>query len=162
MAKQLISRPSHSGRRYFSFCASVAQWSSVCMLPSSGAWQFRTNGPKPDLAASACTIASSTWPNPIPPNSSGMWGSQRPASFASRLDPVEAADLLLARLDDRVDEVADAQAEGVQLGGEGEVDRHGSASCDDGMGAGEQPEGDGVEQVADRLRGLAGGGPGVG
>ena len=37
--------PSHSGRRYFSFCSSVAQCSSVCMLPSSGAWQLRTNGP---------------------------------------------------------------------------------------------------------------------
>ena len=45
MAKQLMAMPSHSGRRYFSFCSSVAQWSSVCMLPSSGAWQLRTNGP---------------------------------------------------------------------------------------------------------------------
>ena len=45
IAKQLIAMPSHSGRRYFSFCSSVAQCSSVCMLPSSGAWQFRTNGP---------------------------------------------------------------------------------------------------------------------
>ena len=45
MAKHDHVVPSHSGRRYFSFWASVAQWSSVCMLPSSGAWQFRTHGP---------------------------------------------------------------------------------------------------------------------
>ena len=31
--------------RYFSFCSSVPQCSSVCMLPSSGAWQFNTHGP---------------------------------------------------------------------------------------------------------------------
>jgi hypothetical protein len=37
IAKQLITWPSQSGRRYFSCCAGVAQWSSVCMLPSSGA-----------------------------------------------------------------------------------------------------------------------------
>ena len=37
IAKQLIICPSQSGRRYFSFCSSVAQWRSVCMFPSSGA-----------------------------------------------------------------------------------------------------------------------------
>ena len=33
------TRPSASGRRYFSFCSGVAKCSSVCMLPSSGAWR---------------------------------------------------------------------------------------------------------------------------
>ena len=45
VAKQLIATPSHSGRRYFSFCSGVPQWSRVCMFPSSGAWQFSTQGP---------------------------------------------------------------------------------------------------------------------
>jgi hypothetical protein len=45
MAKQLMAEPSQRGRRYFSFCSSVAQLSSVCMLPSSGAMQLKTNGP---------------------------------------------------------------------------------------------------------------------
>ena len=74
--------PSHNGRRYFSFCSSVPQCSNVCMLPSSGAWQLKTHGPRRDLAASACTIASCTWPRPMPPHSAGMWGSQIPASRA--------------------------------------------------------------------------------
>ena len=43
--KHDIAVPSQSGRRYFSFCSGVPQCSSVCMLPSSGAWQFRMNGP---------------------------------------------------------------------------------------------------------------------
>ena len=45
MAKHDHVVPSQSGLRYFSFWASVAQWSNVCMLPSSGAWQFSTHGP---------------------------------------------------------------------------------------------------------------------
>ena len=52
------------------------------MLPSSGAWQFMTHGPRRVLAASAWTMASSTWPSPMPPHSSGMWGSHRPSSRA--------------------------------------------------------------------------------
>ncbi len=53
------------------------------MLPSSGAMQLRIHGPRRVLPASACTMANSTCPNPMPPHSTGMWGSQRPASFAS-------------------------------------------------------------------------------
>ena len=45
IAKHDAVVPSHSGFRYFSFCSSVAQCSSVCMLPSSGAWQLNTHGP---------------------------------------------------------------------------------------------------------------------
>ncbi len=82
MAKHDHAVPSHSGRRYFSFCSSVPQCSSVCMLPSSGAWQLNTHGPYDDFAASAWTIASCTWPRPMPPHSAGMCGSQMPASRA--------------------------------------------------------------------------------
>ncbi|GAA3672596.1 hypothetical protein GCM10022224_041090 [Nonomuraea antimicrobica] len=82
MAKQDICVPSSSGRRYFSFCSSVAQCSKVCMLPSSGAWQLSTHGPMRVLAASDCTMASSTCPRPMPPHSFGMWGSHRPCALA--------------------------------------------------------------------------------
>ena len=37
MAKHERFVPSQSGRRYFSFCSGVAQCSSVCWFPSSGA-----------------------------------------------------------------------------------------------------------------------------
>src|SRR5437870_698340 len=77
MAKQERMKPSQSGRRYFSFCASFAQCSRVCMLPSSGAWALRANGPNPDLAASADTAAMATWPSPIPPYSFGICGIAR-------------------------------------------------------------------------------------
>jgi hypothetical protein len=60
MAKHERARPSHSGTRYFSRCSGVAQWSSVCMLPSSGAWAFSANGPKRVRAASALTAAIAT------------------------------------------------------------------------------------------------------
>ncbi len=83
MAKQDIWTPSSSGRRYFSFCASSAQCSRVCMLPSSGAWQLSTHGPMRVLAASDCTMASSTCPRPMPPHSFGMCGSQSPSALAS-------------------------------------------------------------------------------
>ena len=46
IAKHERTRPSSSGRRYFSFCSSLAWCSSVCMLPSSGAWALRMNGPE--------------------------------------------------------------------------------------------------------------------
>jgi len=82
MAKQERARPSQSGRRYLSFCASLAQWSSVCMLPSSGAWALSAKEPKRVFAASADTAAMATWPSPMPPNSSGMCGSHRPHSWA--------------------------------------------------------------------------------
>src|SRR5205809_386965 len=82
IAKHERCTPSHNGRRYFSFCSGVAQCSSVCMLPSSGAWQLRTNGPSPARAASADTLAMPTGPSPSPPHSLGMCGSQRPHSFA--------------------------------------------------------------------------------
>ena len=87
MAKQLMTRPSRSGRRYCSFCSSVAQCRSVCMLPSSGAWQLRIQGPRRVLAASDCTMARSTWPRPMPPHSFGMWGSQRPSALACSRSP---------------------------------------------------------------------------
>ena len=82
IAKQLIAVPSHSGLRYFSFCSGVPQCSSVCMLPSSGAWQFSTHGPMLAFAASACTMASCTCPKPMPPHSLGMCGIHRPTSIA--------------------------------------------------------------------------------
>jgi len=88
MAKHDDETPSQSGRRYFSFCSSVAQCSRVCMLPSSGAMQLRTQGPTRVLADSACTMARATWPRPMPPHSSGMWGSQRPASLALPRSPM--------------------------------------------------------------------------
>ena len=57
------------------------------MLPSSGAWQLSTHGPRRVRAASACTIASSTWPSPIPPHSGGMCGSHSPWAKASLRRP---------------------------------------------------------------------------
>ena len=53
------------------------------MLPSSGAMQLRIQGPRRVLPASACTMASATWPSPMPPHSVGMWGSHSPARLAS-------------------------------------------------------------------------------
>ena len=83
IAKHERTMPSQRGRRYFSFCASVAQWSRVCMLPSSGACAFSAYGPNADFAASAETAAIATCPTPMPPNSFGMCGSQSPQSFAA-------------------------------------------------------------------------------
>src|SRR5207302_10341890 len=83
MAKQDRVTPSHRGRRYFSFWASVAQWRSVCMLPSSGAWQLRTKGPIRVRAASALTAAIAVGPRPMPPHSAGIWGSHTPRSLAA-------------------------------------------------------------------------------
>ena len=57
IAKHERARPSASGRRYRSFCSGVAQCSSVCMLPSSGACALMTNGPMPVRPASADTNA---------------------------------------------------------------------------------------------------------
>ena len=45
IAKQDRISPSASGRRYFSFCSSLATTSSRCMLPSSGAAQLSASGP---------------------------------------------------------------------------------------------------------------------
>ena len=75
MAKHERAVPSHSGRRYFSFWASVPQCRRVCWLPSSGAWALSTNGPIDTLAASADTAAIAVGPSPMPPHSGGMWGS---------------------------------------------------------------------------------------
>src|SRR5262249_30050502 len=55
---------------------------SVCMLPSSGAWQLSTNGPSDVRALSAESAAIAVGPSPMPPNSAGMCGSQRPHSLA--------------------------------------------------------------------------------
>ena len=52
------------------------------MLPSSGAWQLRTKAPMPDRPTSAETAAMAVGPSPIPPHSSGMWGSHSPSDFA--------------------------------------------------------------------------------
>ena len=52
------------------------------MLPSSGALQLSTQGPSRVLAASDCTMASSTCPRPMPPHSSGMCGSHSPSALA--------------------------------------------------------------------------------
>src|SRR5262245_9973141 len=82
IAKHERWTPSHSGRRYCSFCSGVPKCSSVCMLPSSGAWQLRTNDPSDVRALSADTAAIAVGPSPIPPNSAGMCGSQRPHSLA--------------------------------------------------------------------------------
>ena len=80
MAKHDRAVPSHSGRRYLSFCSGVPQCSRVCWLPSSGAWALMTNGPMPTLAASADTAAIAVGPSPIPPHSGGMCGNQIPQS----------------------------------------------------------------------------------
>ena len=45
IAKQDRVSPAASGRRYCSFCSSVATTSSRCMFPSSGAAQFSASGP---------------------------------------------------------------------------------------------------------------------
>ena len=136
IAKHERTTPSQSGRRYFSFCASVAQWSSVCMLPSSGAWAFSANGPKPDFAASADTAAMATCPEPhaavllrhVRQPQAPVLG--RDAHLDDRLD--EEAAVALAFGDPRLggshdlgDEVAHLQAQRVDLGGEAEVDGHG-------------------------------------
>ena len=121
MAKHDDPVPSQSGFRYCCFCSSVAQCSSVCMLPSSGAWQLSTHGPTRVLAASACTIASATWPSPMPPHSGGMCGSQSPAAIADLRKPISALDVLASgvalhllpvpeRLDHRLDRVLDEGA----------------------------------------------------
>ncbi len=66
-----------------------------------------------------------------------MCGSQSPAARASvrmpirmlqvfrALDVVAVADLGLGRLDDLLDELADAEPDRLQLGAQGEIDRHG-------------------------------------
>ncbi len=61
----------------------------------------------------------------------------------------------LTQLHGLLDELANAQPEVFELGREGEVDRHGSASGDR-TGAGEEPERDGVEQVTYFSGSLAG------
>ena len=112
--------PSHSGRRYCSFWSSVAQCSSVCMLPSSGACAFRANGPMRLRAASADTLAIATWPRPMPPHSFGMCGQPetpllgRLAHVDDAVDPLVAIPgvglgLLLDGAHDRGDEVADLE-----------------------------------------------------
>ena len=73
-----------------------AQCRSVCMLPSSGAMQLRIHGPRRVLAASACTMASSTWPRPMPPHSLGMCGSQRPSAWALARELEDGRDVLVA------------------------------------------------------------------
>ena len=133
IAKHDALTPSHNGFRYFCFCSSVPQCNSVCMLPSSGACALMANGPKLARAASACTIASSTWPSPIPPHSWGMWGSQIPRSLRSRahlddafdeLSVVVAIHRLLEGPHHLVDQRAHAVADVFELGGETEVDGH--------------------------------------
>src|SRR5688572_329085 len=165
------------------------------MLPSSGAMQFSTKGPNEVLAASACTIASSTWPSPMPPHSSGMWGSQSPASWAfSRMakriwmysirastrssPPISSSPGFTTSSMNSRTRRRMASSSGVRVksmlmslsvGGAGRRGHHRRAATrwrssggDQGVGAGEQPERDGVEHVADGLRGLAGARPGVG
>ena len=58
------------------------------MLPSSGAWALRANGPMRERAASADTAAMATWPSPMPPHSVGMCGQPEPAllRLAAHLD----------------------------------------------------------------------------
>ena len=92
-------------------------------------------------AASACTMASSTWPSPMPPHSSGMCGSQSPSANAclrrpQRADVGLAVDLVgrsspmrsSVGADHVVDERADPAPDLLELGGQGEVDAHGSES----------------------------------
>ena len=81
--KQERARPSARGRRYFSFCSGVPHLSSVCMLPSSGAWALITYGPiPPTRAASAETKAIATGPSPMPFHSAGRCGFHSPRSLA--------------------------------------------------------------------------------
>jgi len=83
IAKHERTKPLHSGRRYFSFCAGVAKCNSVCMLPSSGAWQLMMNAESGTRPHSADTVAMPSAPSSMPPNSFGMCGSHRPFSRAS-------------------------------------------------------------------------------
>ena len=113
-----------------------AQCSSVCRLPSSGAWALSTNGPMPTLAASALTPRP--WPSGRAPCRPTPW------ACAAATAPLLAGHL--AQVDDRLDPAhrgrsgrstpssggpprpsdrADLQADLVDLGREGEID-HGA------------------------------------
>lgn len=57
IAKQERTSPAASGRRYRSFCPSVATTSSRCILPSSGAAQLSASGPRSEYPAASNTTA---------------------------------------------------------------------------------------------------------
>ena len=135
IAKQERARPSASGRRYRSFCSGVAQWRSVCMLPSSGAWALMTNGPMPVRPASAETNAIATAPRPMPSHSAGRCGFQRPSPFAfsrrptivrtysPRSAPFDSS-FCFCGADLGVHELAHLEADFLDIGRESEIDGH--------------------------------------
>ena len=88
IAKHDLILPSHSGRKYFSFCAGVAKCSNVCMLPSSGACTLRMNDARRVRPHSAEITAIAIASRPSPPNSAGICGSHRPRCRALRRNSI--------------------------------------------------------------------------
>src|SRR5690348_11761247 len=82
IAKDERTLPSTIGRSHRSFCDGVPTFASTFMLPSSGAWQLKQFGPKIERFASSYITAQDVIGNPMPPNSFGDCGAQRPAFFA--------------------------------------------------------------------------------
>ena len=59
--------PSTMGRSQRSFCAGVPTLASTFMLPSSGAQQLKTSGPKTERFASSYITAQATIGSAMPP-----------------------------------------------------------------------------------------------
>ena len=125
--------PSHSGRRYFSFCSSVRPVQQRVHVALVG--RLAVEHERADtyaLAASACTIASSTWPEPhAAPLLRHVRQPESPVvvrllpQLHDRVDH-RAALVLVGGVpcgpNPRVDELANLEAHLVHLGREREVD----------------------------------------